>query len=323
MNRKNFQYTEYNRPFIEQRADPYLYRGPDGFYYFTASVPAYDRIALRRSPTISGLREAEEVTVWTKHPEGPMSMHIWAPELHSLDGVWYLYFAASETKNRWKLRPYVLRCKGEDPLSDPWEELGMLQSAEGDLFSFRDFSLDSTILEHRGEKYIVWAEKVGKGKKISNLYIARLETPWKLATPQVLLTSPDYDWERVGFWVNEGPAFLKHDGRIFMTYSASETGECYCMGMLSIDENADLLDPRAWKKERMPVLRSDREKGIFGPGHNSFVKDEDGVTDLCVFHARPYDEIIGNPLYDPNRHAMIMKVRYDEKGFPVFEYQKQ
>ncbi|WP_461819439.1 hypothetical protein [Blautia stercoris] len=45
------------------------------------------------------------------------------------------------------------------------------------------------------------------------------------------------------------------------------------------------------------------------------------MTDLCVFHARPYDEIVGDPLYDPNRHAMIMKVYYDENDFPVFKYQ--
>lgn len=95
------------------------------------------------------------------------------------------------------------------------------------------------------------------------------------------------------------------------------------MGMLSISEDADLLDPKAWKKERYPVLTSDAEKGIFGPGHNSFVKAEDGVTDLCIYHARQYDKIKGNPLYDANRHAMLMKITYDRKGFPVFRYMKQ
>ena len=94
------------------------------------------------------------------------------------------------------------------------------------------------------------------------------------------------------------------------------------VGMMYIDENADLLDPHAWTKLRHSVLKTDEEKGIYGPGHNCFVKAEDGVTDLCVYHARPYDEIIGDPLYDPNRHARIMKVTYDEKGFPVFVYQK-
>ena len=43
---------------------------------------------------------------------------------------------------------------------------------------------------------------------------------------------------------------------------------------------------------------------------------------LCIYHARPYDEIIGDPLYDPNRHAMIMQVKYDTKGMPVFEYEE-
>ncbi|MCR5088340.1 MAG: family 43 glycosylhydrolase [Oscillospiraceae bacterium] len=314
------QTTIYNRPFISQRADPYLYRGPDGMYYFTASVPAYDRIVLRRASSIRELPQAEEKTLWVKHDSGPMSLHIWAPELHRLDGGWYIYFAASETTSRWKLRPYVLHCMGTDPMEDPWEELGMMQSAEGDRFSFRDFSLDATVFSHRSEHYFVWAEKVNKGKKISNLYIARMSGPTRLATSQVLLSSPDYDWERVGFWVNEGPAFLEHDGRIFLTYSASETGECYCMGMLSISSDADLLDPGAWKKERLPVLCSDAEKGIYGPGHNSFVKAEDGRTDLCIFHARPYPRIKGNPLYDPNRHALLMEIKYDKTGYPVFEY---
>ena len=140
---------------------------------------------------------------------------------------------------------------------------------------------------------------------------------------RVLLTSPDYDWERVGFWVNEGPAFLVHGDRIFLTYSASAAGACYCMGMLSIDADGDLLDPRVWKKERFPVLRTDGEKGVFGPGHNSFVRAEDGTTDLCFYHARQYDEITGDPLYDPNRHTMVLALAYDNTGRPVFEIPKR
>lgn len=286
-----------------------------------ARCPEYDRIVLRSAKTMEGLKTAAEKILWTRHESGPQSLHIWAPELHYLDGNWYIYYAAGEKDDPWKIRPYVLACTGQDPMKDPWKELGMMQAADSDPFSFQEFSLDATVLTHKGEHYFVWAEKVSVGKKISNLYIAKMEMPWKLATDQVLLTSPDYDWERVDFWVNEGPAFLKHDGKLYMTYSASATGACYCMGMLSISEDADLLDPRAWKKERYPVLKTDQEKGIFGPGHNSFVKAEDGVTDVCIFHARPYDEIVGDPLYDPNRHAMRMKITYDDTGAPIFAYQ--
>ena len=308
-----------NEIFIEQRADPYVYRHTDGMYYFTASVPAYDKIILRRADSLEGLRQAPEKVIWNKHESGEMSEHIWAPELHYLGGKWYIYFAAGEKENIWRIRPFILECTGQNPMDDAWVEKGKIQRADDDIYSFEAFSLDATVFENKGEHYYVWAEKVSVGVQISNLYIARMESPTKLATAQVLLTTPDYDWERRDIWVNEGPAVLKKNGRIFLTYSASGTGECYCMGMLSIGEDDDLLDPRAWKKERHPVLKSDAQREIFGPGHNSFTKLPDG-TDVCVYHARPYEEIKGNPLYDPNRHARVLRVAWDENGYPVFDY---
>ena len=215
----------------------------------------------------------------------------------------------------------MLECADTDPLTGAWTEKGKMGRADADEFSFEAFSLDATVFENRGKHYYVWAEKVGVGKQISNLYIGEMETPYKLKTVQVLLTSPDYDWERVGFWVNEGPAVIHHDGRIYLTYSASETGAAYCMGMLAADEDSDLLDPKSWTKERYPVLRTDESRGIYGPGHNSFTEDEEG-NPIMVYHARTEAEIEGNPLYNPNRHAMLMKIRWDEKtGAPIFSYE--
>lgn len=310
---------KYNEPWILQRADPYVYRHTDGYYYFTGSVPAYDRIALRRAKTLAELPEAEEVTIWVKHEKGIMSEHIWAPELHYLNGKWYVYFAGSDVDDIWALRPYVLECEGQDPLNDAWKECGMMQCADDDEFSFRDFSLDATVFENKGKYYYVWAEKVGVGKKISNLYIAEMESPTKLKTVQVLLTSPDYDWERIGFWVNEGPFVIKNNGKIYLTYSASETGPAYCVGMLSVDEDAELLDPRAWTKERYPVCETDASLELYGPGHNCFTTDEEG-NPIMVYHARKEEKIVGDPLYNPNRHAMLMKIRFDETGKPIFSY---
>ncbi|MDL2295430.1 family 43 glycosylhydrolase [Lachnospiraceae bacterium OttesenSCG-928-E19] len=319
MNEKNYKKTRYNKPFIAQRADPYVYRHEDGNYYFTASVPSYDRIILRQSASFDGLAEAKEVTIWEKHSSGEMSEHVWAPEIHYIEGKWYIYFAAGEREDVWKIRPYVLRCLGNNPMEDKWEEIGQVEPV--DAFTFRDFSLDMTVFEHHGKWYSVWAEKVSVGKKISNLYIARMASPTKLATEQVLLTSPDYDWERVDFWVNEGPAVIRNKGKLYLTYSASATGVCYCMGMLSIDEEGDLLNPREWKKEQTPVVTTDWEKGILGPGHNSFTTSEDGREDIMIYHARQYDEIEGDPLYDPNRHTYRMKVKWDQDGAPVFDFE--
>ncbi len=323
MNRDNFKETYYNKPLITERADPYVYLHSDGYYYFTASVPAYDKIILRKAKELIGLAAAEEHVIWNKHESGLMSYHIWAPELHYIDGNWYIYFAAGEKEDIWRIRPYVLTCKDADPAAGSWEELGAMQSADEDEFSFRSFSLDATVFENNGRNYYVWAEKVGVGKMISNLYIAELETPWKLKTVQVLLTTPDYSWERVGYWVDEGPAVLKRDNRIFLTFSSSATGECYCVGMLYADAASDLLDPISWRKLNKPVLASDREKGVFGPGHNSFTKSEDGTKDVMVFHARQYDEIIGDSLRDPGRHAMLLEVKWDDNNMPVFSLENK
>ena len=313
------QELEYNKPWILQRADPYVYKHTDGTYYFTASIPAYDGIVLRHSDTLAGLKDAEEVRVWQKHDKGIMSEHIWAPELHYLDGKWYIYYAGGDIDDVWAIRPYILECADQDPMTGNWVEKGKMTRAEEDEFSFEAFSLDGTVFENRGKHYYIWAEKVGVGKQISNLYIAEMENPCKLKTVQVLLTTPDYDWERIGFWVNEGPAVIHHDGKIYMTYSASETGAAYCLGMLSISEDADLLDPAMWKKERYPVLETNAEKGIYGPGHNSFTEDEQG-NPIMVYHARTEEKIEGNPLYNPNRHAMLMKLTWGEDGRPVFKY---
>lgn len=309
---------KYNEVWIAQRADPYVYKHEDGSYYFTASLPEYNGIALRKAESLEALCDAEEIMIWQKHERGPMSYHVWAPELHYINQKWYIYFASGEVENIWNIRPYVLECSGQNPVKDKWYEKGIMQCADDDEFSFRSFSLDATVLQNKGKYYYIWAEKVGVGKQISNLYIAEMETPTKLKTVQVLLTTPDYEWERKGYWVNEGPSVLNKNGKIFLTYSASDTGVNYCMGMLSIDENGDLLNPREWKKERYPVLKTNIEKGIYGPGHNSFTVDLQG-NDILVYHARTEKEIIGNPLYNPNRHAMLMKIEWNREGEPVFQ----
>ncbi len=308
----------YNKPWILQRADPYVLKAQDGSYFFLASVPEYDRIIIRHADHLLDLDKAEEKEIWHKHDKGPQSENIWAPEMHYLFGKWYIYYAGSDVDDIWALRPYVLECTGEDPMNDPWIEKGQMQACPEDEFSFRAFSLDGTVFEDNGNWYYIWAEKVGVGKQISNLYIGRLKDACTLDTVQVLLTTPDYDWERVGFWVNEGPAVLKRNGKIFVTFSASETGAPYCIGMLTATEGDDLLDPLSWTKDRYPVLKSSDERSIYGPGHNSFTIDEKG-RDVMIYHARQEAVITGDPLFNPNRHTMIMPIVYRD-GRPVFSF---
>lgn len=98
----------WTNPLVPQRADPHVILHRDGHYYLAATVPAYDCIELRRAPTLGELGAASPVVVWRRPASGPMSGYIWAPELHQIDGTWYLYFAGGRAPGMWDIRMYVL-----------------------------------------------------------------------------------------------------------------------------------------------------------------------------------------------------------------------
>lgn len=316
--------------FIADRADPYITLGKDGYYYFTASYPmygagdkdGYDRIILRRAKTIEDLANAEEKTIWDESTSNSEFRFIWAPEIHYIGGKWYMLYAASGSAgNVWDINCHVLMCTGQDPYNDEWVEKGKFQAADGDTVSFTGFSLDMTYFECNGKSYVIWAQSVGN----SNLYIARVnpEEPWKTTTKAMLLTKPEYYWEKVSIPVNEGPAVLIHDNKVIVAFSASATGPEYCIGLMYADNNADLLDINSWTKIDKPALTSEDLIDEYGPGHNSFTTDENGNV-IFVYHSRSkecYEGKCGygneDPLYDPCRSARIRKVQWDENGLPI------
>lgn len=301
-----------SNPLIKQRADPWIYKHNDGYYYFIATVPAFDLIELRRSETIAGLAEAKPKAIWKKHESGEMSRNIWAPEIHFIDKKWYVYFAAAEGKRSGGIRMYALENASKNPLKGKWVEKGEILTAHD------TFSLDATSFEHKGKRYLVWAQTDPVFGPNTSLFIAELENPWTIKQPQVAISDPVYLWETIGYRVNEGAAVLKRNGKIFISYSGSATDHNYSMGLLVADENADLLKRESWWKSPVPVFMSSPPNSQYGPGHNSFTVAEDGVTDLLVYHARNYKEIDGNPLNNGDRHTRVQQLFWRADGFPDF-----
>ena len=144
------------KPFIEQRADPHILR-KDGFYYFTASVPAFDRVILRKADSLQGLAQAEEKTVWTRHESGEMSCNIWAPEIHNVDGAWVIYFAAArggaDSAGCYDHRTYALINRNDDPMEGGFEEAGRIDTG------WESFTIDSTTVLFGGRRYFIWAQR--------------------------------------------------------------------------------------------------------------------------------------------------------------------
>src|SRR3954463_7027545 len=80
---------------IAPGADPWVVQH-DGWYYWCLSEEM-KRVVIRRSRTLTEL--GEKVTTWQPPRVGPHSAEIWAPELHRVDGQWYVYVAASDGSN--------------------------------------------------------------------------------------------------------------------------------------------------------------------------------------------------------------------------------
>lgn len=304
--------NQFDNPLALQRADPQVWKHTDGYYYFIATVPEFDRIELRKTKTLRGIKTATPVVIWRKHSTGPMGNHIWAPEIHHINGVWYIYFAAGYAEDRWRLRMYALSNPSPDPTKGVWKEEGRVRS------NIDHFSLDATVFTHRGQMYKIWTDRAPSDRVNTSLFIAKMINPTTIDKNQVVISMPEHPWEVRGHRVNEGPAVLIRNGKVFVAFSASATDANYCIGLLWADENSDLLNPASWTKLPEPVFYTNPKFNRYGPGHNSFTIAEDGKTVIMLYHARDYPHIIGDPLSDPNRHTRARVIRWTKDGFPDF-----
>ncbi|MBN2530415.1 MAG: family 43 glycosylhydrolase [Deltaproteobacteria bacterium] len=309
---------EVTNPLILKRADPWMYHHTDGYYYFIATEPEYKFIGLRRADSVQGLATVKETAIWTAHGNR-MSQHIWAPELHYIDGTWYIYFAAASLANQWDIRLYVLENTSSNPIEGSWTEKGEvvtpMAASDG-----TKFTLDATTFEHNGIRYLLWADRSPNLDQNTQVYIDRLVNPWTIEGNPVMLTKPEYEWEINRYAVNEGPAVIKRNGRIFISYSASATDSRYAVGLLFASEDANLLDARSWTKSSEPVMQTSVQNSIYGPGHSMFSTSPKGTIDLLVYHARNYDfieERDGNALANHDRHARVQKLNWSADGMPI------
>jgi GH43 family beta-xylosidase len=264
----------FTNPVCARGADPWVVRA-DGAYYYCRSGGG--RIWVHRATRLQDIGKERGVAVWTPPPGTPYSKNLWAPELHFLDGRWYVYVAADDGENR-NHRMYVLEGDAEDP-QKPFVLKGKV-AAPSDRWA-----IDGTVLVLRGRKYFVWSGWEGEQNVAQNLYIAPMSDPWTVSGERVLVSRPEHAWERKGRpLVNEGPQVLRSPaGRVFLVYSASGSWtDDYCLGLLAL-AGEDPLDPGSWVKSRDPVFA--RTEAVFGPGHGSFVKSPDGTEDWVVYHA--------------------------------------
>lgn len=279
----------FTNPLLPTGPDPWVeYR--DGMYYYMNTTG--DNLTVWKTRDVTQLKTAEKKVIWTPPAAGPYSHEIWAPEIHFLDGKWYIYFAADAGTNH-SHRIWVIENRSPDPLQGDWTFKGKV-AAPAD-----KWAIDASVFEDRGQLYLIWSGWEGDENGTQSIYIARLKNPWTVEGKRARISTPEYPWEKVGdidpkvlpgnpphIDVNEGPEMLKHDDKLFLVYSASACWtDNYSLGMLTATSGSDLLDPASWKKSPRPVFQQSPTAGVYATGHNSFFKSPDGTQDWILYHA--------------------------------------
>ena len=293
----DYVYIKVQNPIHEGGCDPWVYLH-EGSYYSRGRGISVAKMSSLHTLVPKGTAVFDPPK-WTEYSE-----ELWAPELHYLNGEWYIYVAASDGYSS-NHRMFVLKGTSQNPRGR-YEMVGQITDPSN------KWAIDGTVMELNGEMYFLWSGWEGDKDGRQNLYIAHMSDPCTIDSERVMISTPEHNWETVE-WpdVNEGPTVLQHDGKTFGVYSASGSwGDYYCLGMRTLT-GEDPMDPASWTKESRPVFTR-RTDVCYGPGHCSFSTAVDGSV-WMIYH--------GNQVSDTGwdgRSVWIAPVTFDENGTPHF-----
>ncbi|KAF2748383.1 glycoside hydrolase family 43 protein [Sporormia fimetaria CBS 119925] len=302
--------------------DPYVVLH-EGTYYMTFTTGS--NITIWSSDSLLSLEPRSlKTTIWTPPPNTPYSGDLWAPELHALDGNWYIYFAADDPRTQHpnhSHRIYVLR--GPPTTLSPLDPQSW--TFHGGLTNMPDeqWAIDGTVITLSSKNYFIysgWPYGVLHNESRQELYIAEMASPTSLVPNHLptCISTPSHSWEFSGrSGINEGPQFLSSPypqhpwtGIVF-SCAGSWTSE-YKMATLKY-LGGNPLNQTSWEKSRKPLLTAPKSgRPPYGPGHGNFVNvpgEGGGITETwAVFHATD-----GRTGWE-GRRARVMRVGWNEHG---------
>ena len=293
----------------------------EGKYYFTMQGYAGASVELWSTPDLADSARFQHRLLQSSELEA--MTHFWSPEIYYINNRWYMYFEADDgnTDNH---HLYVMECQGDDPMTGEFVMKGVIETrAEW------NYGIHPNLLQMPdGQLYLLWSGWPQRRNETETqcIYIARMENPWTVSSERVMISKPEYEWERqwinpdgnrsaYPIYVNENPeAFVSPDGKkIVVLYSASGIWTVYtAVGMLTAPADANLLDSTVWTKRAEPVIPADTVNFV-SISNVYLVPSADGEQTLMIYEKKRREHT------DILRDTYLRPIHWSDQGEPVFD----
>lgn len=276
----------------------YLYQNEDswvtfheGSYYMCSSGPAEPTaVYVSKSPSL--VERGEKVKVWE---DADNYRRVFAPELHFVQGKWYIYFCADVRSEGWKHMAVVLQANTDNPL-DGFTNKGVLFT--GDQHGNAQAN-DITVVTFNGQLYAFWGSLADK--HVEGAVMAPMESPTKITAHR----------KEIGLHA-EGPRAIVRNGKLIMT--GAEGGfasQDYRLSALVYSPEAGPIDSKASWKSLGTLFKTTDD--VWGPSRASFTVSADGKENWMMYHSKIF------PANDNGmRAANIKKFTFKEDDTPDF-----
>jgi GH43 family beta-xylosidase len=299
--------TTFSNP-VMHSSDPWILRY-GGSYYFTGTDGCdAGYLCVWQSATITGLGSATKYDAF-RIPAcpAPNCAQAWAPEIHAINGHFYLYYAAddgADTNHRIFVAdaasptgPYAESNTGYP--HGQLHEASNLWAIDPDVFQTAD-----------GRLYATWSGWPTSSGGKQDVYLAPMSDPLHLSGGRVQISAPTEPWETVGFGVDEGPVGFQHGGKTYIAYSASFCAtSSYAVGLLT-NTDGNLLSAGSWAKTG-PHFKF--HSGVNAPASFVPTQSPDGTEDWFLVHSN-------TNACDPGRVIRAQRLYWDTDGTPLLGY---
>jgi GH43 family beta-xylosidase len=268
-------------------ADPFILKFNGEYYLYATGDP----ILIYHSTDLASWDEVGPAVASSKAPTAWNQADVWAPEVVYRNGLFYLYYSATQASPDWRVGEMARRVgvavseSPRGPFVDSGHPVTPGWGIDGHVFRDPD----------GGDEYLFYSYLYEPRLPGAGIVADRLLTPDRVAGRPAHVVRGSEWWEDKDAdpingslrYTNEGPTVLKRHGLYYLLYSGGSWDlPTYAMGYAVSDRILPDggLDGPGWVKGGAPFLRS--TPLVQGTGHNTVTRAPNNVDDITAYHAR-------------------------------------